>query len=562
MVGASMRGRRSEEPGIGVLDLIEETVHLLRMAPAGILTCYYVGSLPFVLGFLYFWADMSRSAFGYEHCGEAALGMALLFLWMKCWQAVFACHLRSHVAGRDGPHWSAGRLARLAALQSALQPTGFLVLPVSLLLMLPFAWTYAFYQNALLLDDGGDADLAGVFRKSCRRAALWPGQNHLLLSVLFLFALFVFGNFALGLFYLPGLLKSLFGIESIFAKGSASMLNTTFLAVCVGLTYLAIDPILKGAYVLRCFYGDSLRTGEDLKAALRSCRGEGARCSRLAAILFVLLLVGGACSAPLSGAHGREVRRDALVSAGGGSGAQVSPDKLDRAIREVARKPEYTWRMPRTGAAEPNKMERGLYALRRALERIAERIWGLVRKLLSRRDSTGSAEPSRSLNWLLSVHVLLYAALAIVACTLAIVLLRMRRRRGRRAEVVGEPIHAVPDLTAESVRADQLPADGWLRFAEELTRQGDLRLALRALHLGTLAYLAHQQLITIARFKTDHDYERELQRRGHSYPEIVAAFSQNVTVFERVWYGMHDVSYETLDRFSSSLAQIRNRAHG
>src|ERR1019366_9370994 len=33
---------------------------------------YYTGSLPFVLGFLFFWADMSQSAFAYDHCAPAA----------------------------------------------------------------------------------------------------------------------------------------------------------------------------------------------------------------------------------------------------------------------------------------------------------------------------------------------------------------------------------------------------------------------------------------------------------------------------------------------------------
>ena len=42
--------------------IIEEAVHLLRSAPGSLLAGYYIGSAPFVLGLMYFWADMSRSA--------------------------------------------------------------------------------------------------------------------------------------------------------------------------------------------------------------------------------------------------------------------------------------------------------------------------------------------------------------------------------------------------------------------------------------------------------------------------------------------------------------------
>jgi hypothetical protein len=61
----------------------------------------------------------------------------------------------------------------------------------------------------------------------------------------------------------------LFGMESDFSQSPLSMLNTTFFATMFGLTYLCLDPLIKACYVLRCFYGTSLRSGEDLKAELR-----------------------------------------------------------------------------------------------------------------------------------------------------------------------------------------------------------------------------------------------------------------------------------------------------
>ena len=69
-----MKPAQRRKQGRPALDLIEEAVHLLRTAPAGALAAYYLGALPFVLGLLFFWADMSTSAFARRHVAEAALG--------------------------------------------------------------------------------------------------------------------------------------------------------------------------------------------------------------------------------------------------------------------------------------------------------------------------------------------------------------------------------------------------------------------------------------------------------------------------------------------------------
>src|ERR1035438_10806097 len=49
-----------KRPAKSAIELYEEAVYLLRSAPASALAAYYTGSLPFVLAFLFFWADMSQ----------------------------------------------------------------------------------------------------------------------------------------------------------------------------------------------------------------------------------------------------------------------------------------------------------------------------------------------------------------------------------------------------------------------------------------------------------------------------------------------------------------------
>ena len=258
--------RRSGRPA---LDLIEEAAHLLRTAPAAALTAYYLGSLPFVLGLLYFWADMSRSPFARQHVVEAALGVSLLFLWMKFWQALFARRMRAHTAGellsplgvRSGLH--------ILFTQATLQPLGLFVLPLAALPVLPLPWVYVFCQNLTVLADADTPGTRALLGKAARHATLWPGQNILGLLCLGGFGLFVFFNCAITSAAVPMLLKSLLGIETVFSRSGMAMLNTTFFAAMAGVTYLCVDPILKTVYVLRCFYGESIQSGADLRAELQ-----------------------------------------------------------------------------------------------------------------------------------------------------------------------------------------------------------------------------------------------------------------------------------------------------
>jgi len=61
----------------------------------------------------------------------------------------------------------------------------------------------------------------------------------------------------------------LLGIPSIFTQAPWAAMNSTLTAGVAALTYLCCDPLLKALYALRCFYGESLGSGQDLRAELR-----------------------------------------------------------------------------------------------------------------------------------------------------------------------------------------------------------------------------------------------------------------------------------------------------
>jgi hypothetical protein len=99
--------------------------------------------------------------------------------------------------------------------------------------------------------------------------------------------------------------------------------------------------------------------------------------------------------------------------------------------------------------------------------------------------------------------------------------------------------------------------DGWLAMARDLVKKGDFRLALRAFYLASLACLARRKYLNLAKFKTTLDYDKELNRRAHSLSEVLLIFSENGRVFDRGWYGDHEVTQDIVEDFANKHEKIR-----
>jgi Domain of unknown function (DUF4129) len=551
-----MKRARRPSADKGAIELVEEAVHLLRRASFSTLAIYFVGTMPFVAGMLYFWAEMSRSPFAYQHLAGESLAIAALFIWMKVWQARFARALWSQIAGQPEPQPGGRGWVRLLASQAALQASGLIVLPLSLILTIPFGWVYAFYQNLSAVADPGDSDAKDLFSRARRHAFLWPGQNHAVLSLLFAFALFVFLNWIIVSLSIPMLAKTLFGIETVFSRSPVAMLNSTFLATMFALTYLSIDPLVKAVYTLRCFYGEGRTSGADIKAELKQLT------QTASAILGVLILLFTAQPA-------LSAQTEVIEAAEGPSGTKVIPERpaqtvnpsisssdLDQEITETLKHPKYAWRFPREEVEGGAETKSGL--ITRFFERIRQwfsSIGEWLRKLF-RPKSAQTHVPAPGPGSL--VHFYMFVLIAAVAVGLALLLFRvLRNRNGKQGATVSTPIQPSPDLSDENVGAEQLPEDGWSALGRELLQRGELRLAMRAFYLASLAHLASRSLISLARFKSNRDYSRELERRAHAFPELPRLFTDNVSVFDRVWYGMHQIDSELVGQFLARVETIK-----
>ena len=156
------------------------------------------------------------------------------------------------------------------------------------------------------------------------------------------------------------------------------------------------------------------------------------------------------------------------------------------------------------------------------------------------------------------IRLIFYALGFSLAVVLAYWVVRRLIRRRTRGPVNDES-PAAPgdiDLTDEGLTAKDLPLDQWIVMAGDLLARNDLRQALRAFYLSILALLADCQRVTIARYKSNQDYARELARHAHAEPELLSTFEWCVKLFERTWYGMHPVDRPQVDAFITRQQRI------
>jgi len=566
------------EKSASAITLLEEVFRTAKALPLAAWAVYYGATLPLVLTFLYFWADMANHAFAHERLAIGATALSVLFVAAKTGHVLFAHQVLASVTGdieRPRP-----RLIGVAMNQAIIQSTGLLLLPLALFVVAPFGWLYAAYQNASALDDGkiGLRDLINESRKQAgfnsaqSNVMLWlicpygvplagvffllimpimrmvspvwtdaiMGVYSLLLVVLLIplcpFGLIVAVNIGATLMMIPQLFKMIFGIDTDFSISPAGALNPTFFIIVCGMTYLCLDPLVKIAYTLRCFYGDSVRTGKDLRIKIESIARRGA----------VLLAVIAGCLTSLGSQAQETAERGDEIAA------------LDRAIETTLHDSRFAWRMPRQRpeTADNSTIKAIIDSLSDAARWIdnktrAFRKW--LRSLLDRpdKDAAGNGDAA--------AQALRVAASALLAALLA-VLAYMAWKTWRRTTVVETiPIEAraqAPDLEDENTTADALASAEWLKLAAELMARGEVRLAMRAYFFAGLARLAQLRLIRIVASKSNREYIRELRRVDHARGELVSAFHANVRVFESVWYGDHGLAPRELQSYVQAMEGI------
>src|SRR5262249_27225645 len=158
-----------------------------------------------------------------------------------------------------------------------------------------------------------------------------------------------------------------------------------------------------------CFYGESLESGEDLKAQLRS--------PQLAGEALVLILLASLTLATPSRATAGALSDPTSVSAKSLTATEsaspgLPPAELDRSIEQVLQQRKYTWRMPREkiidDEAAQGPIVRFLERVKKMIVRwlISIRDWlvNIIRKLF--RPRGGSNVDSSGYGWMVMLQML------------------------------------------------------------------------------------------------------------------------------------------------------------
>lgn len=519
-----MKRRRSGQR-IGTFQLVEESAQLVRNAPLEAWAIYLSGILPFAVGLLWFWVEESRSALAFENLLRNSGLLTLLFLWKQATEALHIGRLRAELTGSP-VGMSAGRILWIALRQAAVQSTAIVMQPLAAIAGVPLAHTLLFYRQA------GVAAVDGApLGKAWESARYAIGSAWVAIVLVGSAGLLLYGNLLAAVVVIFQLGSSFFGWESVYGTPRALLMNGTVHFAIALTVYVCTDVALNACAALQAFYGSSVRSGEDLLAAMRR------------PVAAVLCLFAFALMATMP------VR------------AETAPKELNAAIDRTLEKPEFAWR---TAAKQTDKAPAAvgwlvdmMAKVRDWLDRMAE----AISRWLDRKDQEDLEKPSKEGPPALSLRALMIglAVVAAVGIVWTVVVSRKQRRK-KVGEATDDDQPVVIDLRDEAVLATAVEQDEWLRMADDFRVRGELRLALRALHLACLRMLNERGRISVARWKSGMDYVSEARRRSADNRGLVAPFQDNVRLFELGWYSRHPVEPAMLDAYRERIEEIRTHA--
>jgi len=561
------RRKKRRHSETGALQILEEAFHLLRTTDLRNYWMLYLGMVPFSITLMVLVAEMSRRS---GEDGTAAIISAILVLsyfWLRYCQAKFCSGLWETISpGIIEPLKPGRRLPRLAAYWCIQAFHGPLVL-VGLFLAIPFGWIIAALENSsvlVLTRDGGDRPFRSLVNDSLRYSNYQWAQNHGILLTFFFVSLFSWMNLVGTCLMIPMFAKSIFGIDSIFSLNPiAAIANTTFVLGSVLLTWMVISPMMMAAYTLRCFYAESRSTGADILSRLAACQKSKSREKNRDALSKVAL-IGLAFVLQMPTATSAVAAEDVQVA---------SADELREEIGQTLQQPKYRWKLPRHLRDEDSE-EKGWVAeqlngialsVRTAVEKAGDWIKEMLDKLSKQTPEQSDKSSQFDSGFFKNLGSTLSISLMVVVAGLLVWLgfIAYRKYRGsEKARVTDAGSSGPIDLESEDIVATQLPEDEWMRLAQEQMAKGESRLAIRALFLATLANLGDRGLLRIARFKSNRDYSRELEMRARQEIVLREAFTENTTVFERAWYGLHQLGEGTVEQFMCNYERIAKESAG
>jgi hypothetical protein len=506
------------------IDLLEDSIALLRQTPASAWLWYAAGAVPFFSVFLWFVHAMTGNLSAPDPAA-GSLVLAVLFFLRQTTRARFGQLLYERVTG--------AREERRSSWFGLVCLSGFAGLLRVLLVWAPFPYLSALFRNFLSLIWIEPRPRAAFSRAG---ALVGRGGRQLLgLFILALISLFVWQNALSALVAGPFLYALFTGDDSALSRNPMAMFSWPVILTSLILAWCLCDVVLAGFFALRRFYGESETSGADL---LRNWRASKWAKPATAAVLIALCLASGVRAA--------------------------EPPPLDHAIDEVLTQPQYQWRQaPRPGTAVQNPILRAVRSMVGAVQRWVRNVFTPVRRwwraFLRWLRTRGPETPDRNgvsppINTLRLISLL--AILLVAGGLIAILLRSWRADRVPAGPDASAPVAV--NLEDPALVASQLPESEWLALAGQCAERGDSRGAVRAWFLATLAYLGRRELVSISRFKSNLDYRSELARRARGIAGLDALFAGRVLRFETIWYGLYPVEEGDVAEFAASLERMHS----
>lgn len=107
----------------------------------------------------------------------------------------------------------------------------------------------------------------------------------------------------------------------------------------------------------------------------------------------------------------------------------------------------------------------------------------------------------------------------------------------------------------EAEEDEPLTSEAAFNRAQQLSKGGDFRAAVRYLYLSTLLILDERGVMRYDRSKTNREYLRSVANS----PELSKPLEDVIEVFDNVWYGYHSLDEETFKHYSGRVEELKEK---
>ena len=568
---------RSRRNRLNPLEALERGFALFQATFAREAWRYYTGAAPLVLCFIPMWVVNGQIRISNGALLMEAALLAVAYLFRARMLASYMQRVRERAFGVPISK-PAGAAAQAAAMGSLL--AWKITLTAAALATLPSvagaSWFYSACQFASL-EAQEEATERHSFGGCLALASQWFGGGLLLFLMLCPLWIAVWLNGLILAMILPQLLHSIFGVNTLLSTQMgiyALFRSSAFWLSLFAAAWLALDPIVKCTFVVVCQHLRSRREGDDLRGLLASLPREQQKKAEMIAsagagrsltigsfVVLVMILLGASQRA--SARTGQMSPTSSSAETVADSTREVRVQRLRLALDEESQHAIYRWHDAEHPSA-PTWFDKLLDKIGHAVKRAWNAFWNFLRKLWPRGLNLSMGKEKRG-GWRLK-DLRFWLAL-IVTLTLAVGALLFWLRRRREAAQLSVPLATapMPDFSNAAVASDR-SEDEWFALAERLEREGELRLALRAAHLGLLAGLAQREWLTIRGYRTNREYLNEFTRRWRrspqaaveARPEIPEKLGSSLRLFDRVWYGSHALTVAAVAAYRQDQRELLN----